>query len=113
MSYEDNEFIHHTGILLVNIRGCGYPPEVSCGQFMEKYAHHENQMSSQTFPCYYSRRNHSIVVPNFDSNHEKKTLWLSTIPVWIVMFASAVVALLIKSPWQKKEENEPPLSPER
>ena len=37
--------------LLVNIKGCGYPPEISCPAF----ANHFNEIfrARQTFPCHY------------------------------------------------------------
>ena len=47
-------FIFKTRIdtpLLVNIKGCGYPPEISCPAF----ANHFNEIfrARQTFPCHY------------------------------------------------------------
>ena len=50
--------------LLVNIKGCGYPPEISCPAF----ANHYNEISqrNQTFPCYYSQENPWIVLQSYD-----------------------------------------------
>lgn len=39
--------------LLVNIKGCGYPPEIDCAAFTTKYANLSENDS--TFPCYYSK----------------------------------------------------------
>jgi hypothetical protein len=46
--------------LLVNIKGCGYPPEVQCSHFWELYAR-----EGAKFPCHYSRRNASLVLPRY------------------------------------------------
>ena len=46
--------------LLVNIKGCGYPPEVACPRFASDYEALLNR--SETFPCYYSRVNPWIVI---------------------------------------------------
>ncbi|KAK3918185.1 Protein tipE [Frankliniella fusca] len=47
-------------VLLVNIKGCGYPPDVQCGNFSEQYGY-EGAM----FPCYYSRVNRSVVLTHY------------------------------------------------
>ena len=39
--------------LLVNIKGCGYPPDTMCDLFAEKYQNHSR--AGETFPCHYSR----------------------------------------------------------
>lgn len=39
--------------LLVNIKGCGYPPEIDCGAFANKYQNISD--AGLTFPCYYSK----------------------------------------------------------
>ena len=46
--------------LLVNIKGCGYPPEVACERFASDYESLLN--ATQTFPCYYSRVNPWVVI---------------------------------------------------
>jgi hypothetical protein len=49
--------------LLVNIKGCGYPPAINCRDFAAKY---ENKSESQeTFPCYYSQVNPWIVLESY------------------------------------------------
>jgi len=52
--------------LLVNIKGCGYPPEVACARFASDYEQVLNE--SRTFPCYYSQINPWIVIEvyNYD-----------------------------------------------
>ena len=50
--------------LLVNIKGCGYPPEVACPRFASDYRTLLNR--SETFPCYYSRVNPWIVIEVYE-----------------------------------------------
>lgn len=47
-------------VLLVNIKGCGYPPDVQCGNFSEAYGY-----EGATFPCFYSRFNRSVVLTHY------------------------------------------------
>lgn len=47
-------------VLLVNIKGCGYPPDVQCGNFSENYGY-----EGASFPCYYSRVNRSVVLSHY------------------------------------------------
>ncbi len=39
--------------LLVNIKGCGYPPDINCKAFANKYENLSDE--GDTFPCHYSR----------------------------------------------------------
>ena len=74
--------------LLVNIKGCGYAPDINCGSFANKYqvsniyfnisakiweelwlmmcanlqGHYDR---GETFPCHYSRLNPWMVIENF------------------------------------------------
>lgn len=48
-------------ILLVNIKGCGYPPSVTCRNFSDLYG-----VEGAVFPCYYSRLNRTIVLTTYD-----------------------------------------------
>ena len=38
-------------VLFVNVRGCGYPPDVSCQRFYATYGGND----TEPFNCYYSR----------------------------------------------------------
>ena len=64
--------------LLINIKGCGYPPEVNCDDYADKYYNHSlvgregvcsNNIvfyqAGQTFPCHYSRMNPWIVLSDY------------------------------------------------
>lgn len=48
-------------ILLVNIKGCGYPPSVTCRNFSDLYG-----VEGAVFPCFYSRLNRTIVLTTYD-----------------------------------------------
>ena len=52
-------------VLLVNIKGCGYPPIVDCENFTRELGYEGSQ-----FPCYYSRVNGSIVMAEYDRDAE-------------------------------------------
>ena len=44
--------------------GCGYPPEVSCPSFAQKYS--ELKKEGKYFPCYYSKSSPRIVIERLD-----------------------------------------------
>ena len=77
--------------LLVNIKGCGYPPEIACALFASRYNGKSNQLYNlvikvlnwdcyfniilpvlatwykhETFPCYYSKVNPWIVLETYN-----------------------------------------------
>lgn len=52
-------------ILLVNIKGCGYPPSVTCRNFSDLYG-----VEGAVFPCYYSRLNRTIVLTTYDRSDQ-------------------------------------------
>lgn len=47
-------------VLLVNIKGCGYPPTILCANFTETYG-----IEGIEFPCYYSRENRTVVLTHY------------------------------------------------
>ncbi len=49
--------------LLVNIKGCGYPPDINCKAFAIKYDNISDL--GETFPCHYSRVNRWIVLEHY------------------------------------------------
>lgn len=55
------EIVHSDeAMLMVNIKGCGYPPSVTCKNFTDTYGY-EGAM----FPCYYARQNKTIVMTSY------------------------------------------------
>lgn len=52
-------------ILLVNIKGCGYPPRVTCKNFSDMYG-----IEGAVFPCHYSRLNKTLVMTSYNRNDQ-------------------------------------------
>jgi len=77
--------------LLVNIKGCGYPPEISCPAF----ANHYNEISqrNQTFPCYYSQENPWIVLQSYDFRETTFSI-VASIMIPNVIFVVSLIILL-------------------
>ncbi|KAF4520253.1 hypothetical protein B566_EDAN010719 [Ephemera danica] len=55
--------------LLVNIKGCGYPPQVQCSDFWKRYGN-----EGARFPCHYSRKNASLVMPTYSKAEHVATI---------------------------------------
>jgi len=85
------EYVVEDTPLLINIKGCGYPPEVNCDTYAEKYYNHS--MEGTTFPCHYSRVNPWIVL-SFYSRDETVTSILCSILIPNVTFVLSVVVLV-------------------
>ena len=79
--------------LLVNIKGCGYPPEVACPRFASDYEALLNR--SETFPCYYSRVNPWIVIEVY----EYDSMLASTLASIIVPNVIFVISLSVLLYW--------------
>jgi len=77
--------------LLINIKGCGYPPEIDCDAYAEKYYNHS--LADQTFPCHYSRMNPWIVVSSY-SKDDNVTSILYSILIPNVLFVLSLVVLV-------------------
>jgi hypothetical protein len=89
------------GTLFVNPSGCGYPPDVSCDGFFEEFG--RRNASHGTFPCHYSRRNGSVVVPTYNGEREKSTLAYSAVPFAVTVFSVAVVVVVNKAQsWKER-----------
>lgn len=81
----------HDTPLLVNIKGCGYPPDITCPLFADKY---ENLTEmGDTFPCYYSRVNPWIVIETYDY-YENLAAVISSIVIPNVIFVIGLIVLL-------------------
>ena len=55
--------------LLINIKGCGYPPNIVCDDYADKY--NNFSIDGVTFPCYYSQMNPWIVLSKYNEYAEK------------------------------------------
>lgn len=73
-------------VLLVNIKGCGYPPAVACSNFTKAYG-----VPGATFPCHYSRQNHTLAVVGYD----KRQQYADIVHYFAVPFAVCVVTSIV------------------
>lgn len=55
--------------LIVNIKGCGYPPAVKCKNFTDSYG-----VEGSYFPCHYSRQNKSVVMAHYKRDEQIQTI---------------------------------------
>lgn len=92
------------GALLPNIKGCVYPSEITCKEFIHKYG----RVGGPVFPCYISKFNSSTVVTTVDKAAAVRHIFYSFIPLVI---ASGVftylfyrVGLIGSSNKRKKDE---------
>ena len=63
----------HKAVLLVNVKGCGYPPSVNCTTWISQFG-----LEQSTFPCYYARTNQSVAITHLDTRTDLRDLLLST-----------------------------------
>lgn len=70
-------------ILLVNIKGCGYPPSVMCKNFADLYG-----FEGTVFPCYYSRTNRTLVMTAYNQAYQ----WSMIINFFFVPFIITVIS---------------------
>ena len=77
--------------LLVNFKGCGYPPHVSCETFFQKF----NSSRGNPFKCHYSRMNASVVLAEVDNDAERLKAWTgSGVPIGLII-ASMIVVIIV------------------
>ncbi|CAG9855134.1 unnamed protein product [Phyllotreta striolata] len=69
VSYNDTKIQPYNqtddAVLLVNIKGCGYPPTVLCMNFTETYG-----VEGTEFPCYHSRENRTVVLTHYERDEQ-------------------------------------------
>jgi len=112
-----------TGTLMINPNGCGYPPEVNCSDFFDRFGD-----LGTLFPCFYSdslfNNGSAVLVPFYDRTHEIVNLGLYCgIPLGTVLVLSLFLLLLTKLKIPSKRlpplaqipdvENQPPRSGRR
>ncbi|QQP50831.1 Protein tipElike, partial [Caligus rogercresseyi] len=103
VTYRDLQGAPAEGFLFVNARGCGYPPKVKCDSFYEQYEYLHRK--EQTFDCYYSQRNRSIVVTEVDLPGQVLSLSLSICVPLFILFLSCVALALIQKFIRFKEDS--------
>lgn len=72
-------------VLLVNIKGCGYPPSVRCINFTAKYG-----VLGASFPCYYSRQNKTVAMNRYDRSEQVHTIVAFFLVPFVVCVISSV-----------------------
>ena len=77
--------------LLVNIKGCGYPPEIACAKFASDY---ETILeNNDTFPCYYSRVNPWIVLQSYNPGEMTASI-IASVTIPNIIFLISLMVLL-------------------
>ncbi|XP_046752032.1 protein tipE [Diprion similis] len=72
-------------ILMVNIKGCGYPPIVDCENFTKELG-----FEGSRFPCHYSRVNGSIVMADYNREAQIATIMHFFAAPFVVTLATSV-----------------------
>jgi len=76
--------------LLVNIKGCGYPPDIACPRFASRY--NDTWHKQETFPCYYSKVNPWIVLETYEPSEMIGSIIASvTVPNFIFLISLIVL----------------------
>jgi len=77
--------------LLVNIKGCGYPPEIACALFASRY--NATWYKHETFPCYYSKVNPWIVLETYNPSEMIGSI-IASVTIPNVIFVISLIVLL-------------------
>ncbi|XP_033221435.1 uncharacterized protein LOC117175797 [Belonocnema kinseyi] len=72
-------------VLMVNIKGCGYPPTVDCENFIRELGY-----EGAKFPCHYSRVNSSIVMADYNHEAQVATIMHFFAAPFVVTLATSV-----------------------
>ncbi|XP_023336325.1 protein tipE [Eurytemora carolleeae] len=83
--------------LLINIKGCGYPPEVDCDMYAERYDNYS--MTEETFPCYYSKMNPWIVLSEYSRDETVSSIMFSILIPNLLFVLSLVVLVYWYCPY--------------
>jgi Na+ channel auxiliary subunit TipE len=86
-------------MLMVNIKGCGYPPSIKCKNFTENYGY-----EGATFPCHYSRQNKSVVMPHYERNEQIAVIRNYFVIPFIVTVLSSIGLCVIHCDCRFKKE---------
>lgn len=77
-------------ILLVNIKGCGYPPDVLCNNFTSMYG-----IEGTEFPCYHSRENKTVVLTHYNRDEQVGIIiHYFAVPFVITLATSAALCVM-------------------
>ena len=70
------EVVVHDTPLLINIKGCGYPPEVNCDEYAEFFSNQSEL--GLTFPCHYSKMNPWVVLSAYSEYGDTRHTYILT-----------------------------------
>lgn len=77
-------------VLLVNIKGCGYPPDIHCANFTGEFG-----VEGAEFPCYYSRENRTVVMTKYDRDSQVEVIInYFAIPFVVTVVTSVVLCVM-------------------
>ncbi|KAL0275554.1 UNVERIFIED_CONTAM: hypothetical protein PYX00_003372 [Menopon gallinae] len=77
-------------VLLVNIKGCGYPPDVNCENFTDVYG-----AEGYVFPCYFSKENRTVVMTHYNRHSEVEIIInYFAVPFIITVVTSVVLCIM-------------------
>lgn len=77
--------------LLINIKGCGYPPGVDCDEYADRYNNHS--LNNETFPCHYSKMNPWIVMSAYSRSDTMSGI-LCSILIPNILFVLSIIILV-------------------
>lgn len=69
--------------LLVNIKGCGYPPSVKCKNFTDVFG-----QEGAMFPCYFSKLNKTLVMTRYKRDDQVNLI----VNFFLVPFVTCIIA---------------------
>lgn len=76
--------------LLVNIKGCGYPPTVTCKNFNMYYG-----VEGAIYPCFYSRKNKTVVLTSYNhDDQEAMIIHFFVVPFVITVISSIALCIM-------------------
>ena len=97
-----HQWLFYEANLYPNVKGCGYPPELNCTIF------HDNLNSkfnlNETFPCYYSRVDPSLVITELDPEKTEQRLIMSIVAPVVAFVVSIVYLVHAYHRMKRKEE---------
>ncbi|KAA0187190.1 hypothetical protein HAZT_HAZT011940 [Hyalella azteca] len=82
--------------LLVNVKGCGYPPEVNCTEFLEKYG-----KPGRRLPGYYSSLDSSIALAEYDESLIRRELGEALGYTFGMMVLGVCIIVMLHLPYKK------------
>ena len=73
-SIQDLSINRQRAALFVNVKGCGYAPDVDCERWISQFG-----VNDSTIQCFYSRMNHSFAATHVDPQSDERNLLLATL----------------------------------